>query len=534
MKRNIFRRHFAVILIVSAVMSGCKKSAFVEDNINPNTLYSVNPEDQFLAATIGMEDDFETYYDKYRRIMWWMQMSTDARGNRKNFTNDISNFNRRYSVFYGRVGARLADIPQLIAAMPEANRAAYIFEQNIAQILKVYYAFYVSDVNGSIPYTEAFQTRYGGTLTPKYDVQDSLFALFDKQLKDAVTILKMPQTVTQKSYNNNDQFFKGDVTKWIKAANALRLRIAMRMTKVDINRVKSIVTDVLANPSDLMASNEDSWVLITIASGFGSGGNWSAIGFRAPKPSLNFMVAKADPRLRLFYSKNRQGQYIGSYTNPDSSAANAALYAKGDTAISPVQYRLFDATDVDLDGNAGSNSSQNFYPVLTYADQCFIRAELAAKGLTNEDAAGLYKKGITASIQFYNTRAAAANIESYSAVTAAEIDAYLAMPDIAYDATKALDQIACQAYIDFYKNPNEAWALYKRTGMPNTTTVLALSTLTSDGAVNVIPRRAALGLPEVNTPNYENRKAAYDKMAAEANFGTDPNDAFGRIWWDKP
>lgn len=521
-----------MILIVSAVISGCKKSAFVEDNINPNTLYSVNPEDQFLAATVGMEDDFETYYDKYRRIMWWMQMSTDARGNRKNFTNDVSNFNRRYGVFYGRVGARLADIPQLIAAMPEANRAAYLYEQNIAQILMVYYAFYVSDINGSIPYTEAFQTRYGGTLTPKYDTQDSLFALFDQQLKDAVTVLKTPQSVAQNSYKNNDQFFKGDQTKWIKAANALRLRIAMRMTKADINRVKTIVTDVLSNPTDLMASTDDNWVLITLSTSFGSGGNWSPVGFRAPRPSLNFMVAKADPRLRLFYSKDRQGQYVGSYTNPDSAAANAALYAKGDTTISPLQYRLFDAAEVDLEGNPGKG--ENFYPLITYADQCFMRAELAARALTAENAADLYQKGVTASIQFYNTRAAGANIDSYSAVTPAEITAYLAMPDIIYDPAKALDQIACQAYIDFYKNPNEAWALYKRTGMPNTTTVLALSTLTSDGAVNTIPRRAPLGLPVENTPNYQNRKAAYDQMAAEPDFGSDPNDAFGRVWWDKP
>ena len=535
MKRNIFRIPLATALVILAVLTGCKKSAFVEDNINPNTLYTVNPEDQFLAATTGMEDDFEAYYDNYRRIMFWMQMSTDARGNRKNFTNDLSNFNQRYSkVFYGRVGPRLADISHLIAAMPEAEQAAYVYEQNIAQILMVYYAFYVSDINGSIPYTEAFQARYGGTLTPKYDSQDSLFALFDQQLKDAVTTLKTPQSITQNSYENNDQFFKGDETKWIKAANALRLRIAMRMTKVDLNRVKTIATDVLATPSDLMASNDDSWVLITIASGFGSGGNWSAAGLRAPKPSLNFMVTQSDPRLRLFYSKNRQGQYVGSYTNPDSVAAHAALYAKGDTAISPIQYRLFDATDVDLDDNAGSNSGQNFYPVLTYADQCFIRAELAARGLTTEDAADLYKKGITASIEFYNTRAGAANIESYSAVTPAEITAYLAMPAIAYDPTKALDQIACQAYLDYYKNPNEAWALYKRTGMPNTTTVLPLSLLTSDGTINTIPRRAPLGLLEVNTINYENRKAAYDQMAADPGFGSDPNDAFGRVWWDRP
>lgn len=521
---------FAALLLLT--IQGCKKQDFVEDNINPNTLYSVSPEDQFLAATVGMEDDFEAYYDNYRRIMWWMQMSTDANGNRQNFTRDVSNFDTRYGkIYYGRVGPRLADIPHLIAAMPEEEQGAYLNEQSIAQIFMVYYAFYVSDINGSIPYTEAFQARYGGITEPKYDTQDSLFMIFDQQLKDAVSMLKS-NAPNQKSYDNNDQFFKGDITKWIKAANALRLRIAMRLMKVDINRMKSIVTDVLSNPGDLMQSNDDNWVLITLSNGFGSGGNWSAVGFRAPKPTLDFMVVKEDPRLRLFYSKDREGNYVGSYTNPDSVTAHAALYARGDTGISPIQYRLFDATDVDLEGN--TSSGENFYPIITYADQCFMRAELAARNITTENAADLYTQGITASIQFYNQRAVKATVPIDSEVTDDEISKYLQMPGIAYDASMAIDQIACQAYINFYKNANEAWALYKRTGLPNQNSVLSLPVLTSGGSPLPIPRRAPLGLPQENTPNYENRKAAYDQMATDPGFGTDPNDAFGRVWWDAP
>ena len=101
--KKIFKISIAGTVMLAAVFTSCKKSAFVELNIDPNTLYSVRPEDQFLAATIGVEDDFEAYYDDYRRIMWWMQMSTDARGNRKNFTRDVSNFNTRYGkIFYAR------------------------------------------------------------------------------------------------------------------------------------------------------------------------------------------------------------------------------------------------------------------------------------------------------------------------------------------------------------------------------------------------------------------------------------------------
>lgn len=520
-------------IMISTLFSSCKKSDFVEDNIDPNTLYSVTPEDQFLAATIGLEDDFEAYYDNYRRIMWWMQMSTDTRGNRKNFTRDVSNFNNRYGkIFYGRVGPRLADIPQLISKMPADQQAAYVYEKSIAQILLSYYAFYVSDINGSIPYTEAFQSRYGGTLSPKYDTQSELFTLLDNQLKEAATALKSSPSVGQKSYGKNDQFFNGDPVKWLKVANAVRLKIAMRMTKVDANRAKTIVTDVLSNTADQMSAIEDSWVLVTNSSSFGSGGNWSPVGFRAPKPTLDFMVAKSDPRLRLFYNTNLQGNYVGSYTNPDSSFKYAALYAKGDTIISNLQYRMFDATSPDKAGNAGTG--KNYYPLITYADVCFMRAELAAAGITTENASTWYTAGVTASIKFYDLHAKEAVVEDYTPVTDGEINTYLAMPGIAYNTATGLDQIASQAYIDFYKNPNEAWALYKRTGMPNPGTVLSLPVLTSDGAVNAIPRRAPLGLLDATSPNSENRKIAYDLMAQDPGFGQDPNDAFGRVWWDKP
>jgi hypothetical protein len=247
------------------------------------------------------------------------------------------------------------------------------------------------------------------------------------------------------------------------------------------------------------------------------------------------MVANNDPRLRLYYSRNLDGDYVGSYTVPDEAAANSAFYDRGDSAVSNIQQRLFDASSPDANGNVGDGT--NFYPLITFADFCFMRAELAARGVTAEDPTALYTLGVTSSITFYDERAAAAKLFDYSqatAVTQTEITDYLATPGITYNPAIGLDQIASQAYIDDYKNPNEAWALYKRTGMPNSTTVLALPELLSDGSVIDVPRRAPLGLPVTTDANYDNRKAAYDLMAQDPGFGTDPNDAFGRVWWDKP
>jgi hypothetical protein len=281
-----------------------------------------------------------------------------------------------------------------------------------------------------------------------------------------------------------------------------------------------------------MSSVADSWVLSTGASFADAGGNFNPSGFLAARPVVDFMKAKADPRLRLFYRPNGKGVYVGSPTAPDTAKLPAyqALYAGSDTAFSTLQQRLFTPNYND---GSGAGTGDGFYPVLTYAEYCFIRAELGARAITNDAAATWYTKGITASINFYDQRAGKAKVTGYNAVTPAEIADYLAMPGITYDPAKGIEQIACQAYLDFYRQPSEAWAWWKRTGYPNTTSVLAWAPLYSNGTALTLTRRASLQLAAPGDANYTNQKAAYDAMATDPDFGSGPADAYGRVWWDK-
>ena len=173
-----YKSIFLALLTTSLLVGGCKKEAFVELNTDPNTLYSIKPEEQFLNVAIQAHgSDFEQFYDNYRRIMYWTQQSTANGGNGSVTLKTVGNFNNRYNVFYPSLGSVLTDVQVLISKLPEEEKAKYTQINAIAEIPKIYYAFYVSDINGSIPYTEAFQARYGGTLTPKYESQQELFAL---------------------------------------------------------------------------------------------------------------------------------------------------------------------------------------------------------------------------------------------------------------------------------------------------------------------------------------------------------------------
>jgi len=564
MYKNIFS--FMLLLFVAA---GCKKQAFVEANIDPSVAYTIKPENQFLNGSRGLfNNDFEAYYEIYRNIMPWIQMSTPAGGNLKNYTATSNPF-YRYDNLFGRGGAAaLYDVNVLIDKLESPQKETYTQLGAFARILLDYEYFYVSDIYGSLPYTNAFEGRYTLNFTVPYDRQQDIFNGLDADLKNAVAQIKSAPA-GQFSLGDFDQFYYGDATKWIKAANALRVRIAMRIMKRDAAKATAVIKEVLASPAtELMSSNDDSWSF-KAPSSFASGGNFNPEGLKATKAMVDFMVKTGDPRTRIYFTKNSynqanfdlakaQGligtgntfvnqQYVGSYASPDSSA-NASIRARyytirtikkgaatvGLDTLSNLNPRLFQTA------YSGGNGIQ-YFPLITYADFAFMRAELGATGITADNAAAQYKEGVTASLKYYAKIAVDSKILDYYAeaggtqvapVTDAEIAAYLARPEVAYTPAKGMDLIASQSYLNFFKQANEAWALIKRTGMPNNSTTLKLENLYYNGTLLAIPRRAPRTAPNTGDLNYDYATAAFQEMQSDSKYGNGPGDISGRVWWD--
>lgn len=558
------------MLLLLVVAAGCKKNDFVEANIDPSVAYTIKPENQFLNGSRSLfGNDFEAYYEVYRNIMPWVQYTTPTTGNLRNFTANSNPFSRYDNLFGRGGGAALYDVNVLIDKLPSPQKESYAQLGAFARILLDYEFFYVSDIYGSIPYSEAFKGRYTLEFAVPYDKQEDIFNGIDQDLKNAIQQIKTAPT-GQFNAGNYDQFYFGDATKWVKAANALRMRMAMRILKRDATKATAIINDVLASPAaDLMSSNEDSWAF-KAPSSFTSGGNWNPEGLKAPKAIVDFMLNTDDPRLRVYFTKNSYSQenfdlakaqgvigagatfvdqrYVGSYASPDSSA-NDKIKARyytirqitkggGNVALdtlSNINPRLFQTS-------YSGGSGVQYFPLITYADFDFMRAELAARGITSEDAAALYNEAVTASIKYYGKIATDGGLLDYyaesgkgeqvKAPTDAEIAAYLADPKVAYDPAKGLDLILSQSYLNFFKEPNEAWALLKRTGMPDNTTTLKLENLYYNGTLLTIPRRAPRTAPVTGDLNFENATAAFEQMQSDPNYGNGPGDIAGRIWWD--
>ncbi|MCH5718695.1 SusD/RagB family nutrient-binding outer membrane lipoprotein [Niabella hibiscisoli] len=402
----------------------------------------------------------------------------------------------------------------------------------------------------------AFKARYTTPplFTPKYETQEQLYTILDNELKASVAVLKS-NLPNQQLYGTYDLFYHGtanEAQNWAMAANSLRLKIAMRMYKRKPAAAKAIIDEVLADNVGPINSRSASWYF-KAGSNDVNGGNWATFASIAgPKGMVDFMRTNSDPRIRNFYKKTAitltqfnaaktagtipatatyDGDYVGRYIGAEAlNQADKSFYFNnfpGANIMYPseIQLALF---------NRAINQGLVSFPIIMYADVCFMRSELAARGITTENAEDWYKKGIEASIRDYNEWGSDAKVVGFTAVTDAEIAAYLNMPAIKYDAAKGVEQVCVQQYINFFKNPSEGWALRRRTGYPSTTgVVMPFERKTNLGNEIKMPRRWPINVPSISDFNYSNAKAAIEEMQKDPNFGN-LTDITGRVWWDVP
>ena len=201
----------------------------------------------------------------------------------------------------------LREMDYQLSLMSEEEAAKYAQIRAALQSLVVYMGIQDTDFYGSAPYSEAYSARYGGTLTPKFDTQQELFTQFYEELKDATDILVNGKSVngtaiSQTSLGNQDFVYKGDVSKWAKFANSLKLKLAVRLMHVDKTWAKQIVTEAASHAAGFMTDISDNFI-----SNQGTSWYYSK---EDPAPGtgnvnlIQFMVDNKDPRVRFFFMKN--------------------------------------------------------------------------------------------------------------------------------------------------------------------------------------------------------------------------------------
>ncbi|MDV2446842.1 SusD/RagB family nutrient-binding outer membrane lipoprotein [Elizabethkingia anophelis] len=129
------------------------------------------------------------------------------------------------------------------------NGSASTYNNNLIQVARIWRAYLMSemsDIYGAVP-IEAFQGK-----NPEFNSQKEAYYFMLAELKDAVAKIDVNKPKPDPKF---DLAYGYDWNKWIRYANSMRMRLAMRMSEVDPTKAKSefeaaVATNMYISSSD--------------------------------------------------------------------------------------------------------------------------------------------------------------------------------------------------------------------------------------------------------------------------------------------
>ena len=284
--------------------------------------------------------------------------------------------------------------------------------------------------------------------------------------------------------------FNGDVKKWQKFTNSLRLRLLLRISNRDATAFTEI-KKIIDNPTTYPVFEDQSESAILQISGLApSLTPWPRPqDYRDSRVFTTFFIDKMsgtnDPRLPIFVNKasNLDGTSLGYKGIPAAYEGNSS--------------------DFKFNPSSPNNAivvAPMKIPLLTYSEVEFIKAEAALKGF-GSDAELHYNNGVKSAINLWTTIDPSAE--------------FMAKESVKYNGT--LERIIDQKYFALFFTDYQQWYEYRRTGFPKLPT-------TSTMANNKEMPRRLLFPTTVRNYNPEGYQQALQQMGAD--------DINTRVWWD--
>jgi len=495
---RITQRSVAVLAACALVATGCKTD-LTGINTNPNAPTTAPATTLFTQATINATQRFIgngqlSGTSLFAQHLAQVQYVEEDRGRLRTETID--------GWFTGAYVNELEDYQQVIK-QGDAEKASTI--SGPGRVMQTWVFENMTDYWGDIPYSEALQMEDGGPLKPKYDPQKDIYYGMLKTLADASTAMKTPTGI---GLGNADPIYKGDMAKWVKFANSLRARQAMRISKADLAKASTELAAAIAG--GVMTSNADNALMVW--PGDGVYDNPYSANFagrddhRVSKTLLDTMVALKDPRVKIYAQPTKADPTV--YAGLQNGLDNVTVTPFFNTTSRVGTLWYPGSTVYGTFGTAAGKRTPSV--IMTYAEVEFIQAEMLERGIAGASgtAKAHYEAGVTASITQWGG-------------TAAEAATYLTQPGVAYvPGATGLKQIGLQKWISMFTQGTEAWSEWRRTGNP--ASVKMGPKAYPD--VPEIPRRILYPSNEL-TVNAEQLEAAIARQGA--------NTYLTRIWWDK-
>src|ERR1700754_1333501 len=186
-------------------------------------------------------------------------------------------------------------LPQLQTLF--ANYDSASAEHALAEVVWVLTFMKATDYWGPIPYFQA------GVIAPSipYDAQDKIYADFFHRLDGAIAILQTHAGAN--AYGSYDLIYGGNVNKWLKFANTLRLRLALRVSKVEPDVARAEAEASVAAGVMLKSPDDDGFVARSSTGGDINGlstmSDWNE--FRMSATMASVLKGYQDPRIAQYF-----------------------------------------------------------------------------------------------------------------------------------------------------------------------------------------------------------------------------------------
>jgi hypothetical protein len=472
-------KYFAALTLLALV--SCTKN-FDKLNTNPNQLNSPDM-DPVLTQVFKMTADRSetenlTYFWDYQNII------TPFGYDRYSANDDAL-----WSDFYVTGIGNLMQLNNLYGSNPAfKNRNA------IVDIWSCYLYSYLVGTYGPIPYSKVGTASF---YIPYDDENPIYISLLSRLTADYNTIDPAGDKLT------TDIIFAGDMSKWKKFANALRLRIAIRCQRNVPDQAVATIKDVMTHEADLPASDgDDAKVQYGISDGSQSP-YWTKY-LKAVTASANYPVmgdfvftyfrSYNDPRMSAYFNQSAAGFSITDTLTSTADAFHHVVTYKVPYLGEPKASTLISTWGLTIPLFNGANQTDSYstlpganaktpttptainvlgpdrpFYFMTYSEVCFLEAEAAALGYGGSQTADkYYYNGINANMTLWG-------------VTPAQVTAYEATPGIQWgtagkgfnyplgltNASIPADnftKIWVQEWLSGYPDAGfETWCLFRRT-----------------------------------------------------------------------
>lgn len=387
----------------------------------------------------------------------------------------------------------------------------------MAKLLRVNTMLRVTDCYGPIPYSQVAN----GKTAVAYDSQEDVYKHMFEDLDYAIPMLGefVDEVGGLKPLEGYDPVYNGDYNKWMRFANSLKLRLAVRISNVSPELARTKAEEAVKSTRGLIDTND----------------NNAYVGVGA-EPNPLWLVASSWGEIRI---NATIASYMKGYSDPRSAVYFTTSKLGGDSPYMGMRSGLEGVKPATYSGYSMPNYEQKDDMLMfCAAETAFLRAEGALRGWDmGGSARDFYEQGVKLSFDQRKVSGADEYLANAVAVPEPFVDPvnpakcnYTPKTKITIawnegaSTEEKLERIITQKWIANFPLCFEGWADYRRTGYPE---VFPSVSNLSNGVIDTNRQLRRLPFPlSEKQGNSANVSAAVSMLGGPDTGATD-------LWWAK-